>query len=429
VRGALANATEEARRFAGWMAALLYLASFSAFMNHFNGLETGFVLFLYTCAWRYFAARPLVSLARHLGLGALLGLCVLGRIDAVFLVVLCAVVAALRTCEGGPSRLARFAAVSGAAFVVSLPWWSFNLWLSGHLMPSSGTAQQILLDELAEDRLQRRLWFAVTEPLELMMPWFNLVLVAPATEAIGLAKLGQLDLAGGLLQPVVLVRAGLALVAALVAAVLVLRVREEGGGRPRRTLAFGALLFAFALSLIAYYAYTSFAVHHYWRYFSALMLVSTAATALALAALCTRVRFLTAVVLALVLVPVPLSVLVAHTDAITLHRYKGRRNSYYRQQVALVERAVPADATVASRNSGTFGFFRDRVVNLDGKVNPAALAYKDELWRYLDEKRIDWFCDWPDHVALALGEDPSTRGWELVDREGGFYLYHRTASE
>ena len=48
--------------------------------------------------------------------------------------------AALRAPGEGPSRIARFAAVSGAAFAVSLPWWGFNLWLSGSLMPSSGTA-------------------------------------------------------------------------------------------------------------------------------------------------------------------------------------------------------------------------------------------------------------------------------------------------
>jgi hypothetical protein len=439
VRGALAGAGAEHRRFAGWLTAFLYLASFSAFMNHFNGLETGFVLFLHACAWRFFAAKPLASLGRHVAFGALLGLCVLGRIDGVFLVIGASVLVAMRPARGSeshpvpPRRLARFAAVSATAFLVSLPWWSFNLWLTGDLMPSSGTAQQILLSELAEARLERRLWFAVTEPLELMVPWYNLAIVAPVTDRLGVPSLGQLGLTDGFLQPVIAVRAALALAAGAIGAALLVRGRAARTGplagsaddRPRRTLAFGALLFAFALSLVVYYAWTSFAVHHYWRYFSSLMPVFTVATALTLAALGSRMRAATALVVLVCLPPVPISAVVAHTDRITLERYKGRRNAYYRQQVALVERAVPEGETVASRNSGTFGFFRDHVVNLDGKVNPTALEYEGELWRYLDDEGIDWFVDWPDHVEITFGENPGARGWEQVDREGGFRLYRR----
>ncbi len=45
------------------------------------------------------------------------------------------------------------------------------------------------------------------------------------------------------------------------------------------------------------------------------------------------------------------------------------KNLFYLDQLALVQRYVPKDAEVGAAQSGTLGFFRDRVVNLDGKVN------------------------------------------------------------
>ncbi len=407
------------RRFVSATTTLLYLTSFSAFLNHFNGLETGCILFLHACTWRFFAARPLEGLGRHAALGALLGLCVLGRIDGAFLTVMAAVAVAFFPANSVRERVTRFATVGGAAFLVSLPWWAYNLWLSGSLMPSSGTAQQIPLAELTSELRERRLWFALTEPLELAMPWLNATLIAPVGNALGMKNLATMDPRGGLLQPLIVARAVLAL------GVLVAAARIVAGLRASRTRAFGAVLALFVALLVAYYAWTSFAVHHYWRYFSTTMLAFTVATGLVVGSLAARWRPAAIVLLVLTILPVPLAVGYAHTDELTQHRYKGRRNSYYSQQVALVERNVPGGDRVASRNSGTFGFFRDGVVNLDGKVNPKALEHEDELWRYLDERDVRWLCDWPDHVTRALGEDPAARGWELVDREGGFYLYRK----
>ncbi len=442
-RDLCAGTSTERLRLVFWTTVFLYLASFSAFLNHFNGLETGCVLFLYACAWRVFAARPLAgdasagdrSLRRHVGLGALLGLCVLGRVDAVFLVALVALAVAVVRASSLAWRGVRFAAVAGTAFLVSSPWWAFNLWLSGSLMPSSGSAQQIPLAELSAELRERRLWFAATEPLELAMPWLDASLAQRAADAVGLSELARMDPHDGFVQPMIVARASLA-VAVLLGAIWLVRrpplqvaATNYERGRAARALGFGGLLLLFTLVLVLYYVWTSFATHHYWRYFSPTLLVFTAAAGVVVARASARWRPLTLVLLPVLLLacsaPLLTAVFYAHTSEIVQHRYKGRRNSYYAQQVALVERGVPEGERVASRNSGTLGFFRDGVVNLDGKVNPAALAHKDELWRYLDAREVDWLCDWPDHVALALGGDPSLRGWELVDREGGFRLYHR----
>src|SRR5262249_40404689 len=66
--------------------AFLYLANPLVFQAHFNGLETGCVLFWYAAVCLY-AQRADLSAPRPLAtLGLLLGLTVLARIDAVFFV-------------------------------------------------------------------------------------------------------------------------------------------------------------------------------------------------------------------------------------------------------------------------------------------------------------------------------------------------------
>src|SRR5262249_10835349 len=62
-------------------------------------------------------------------------------------------------------------------------------------------------------------------------------------------------------------------------------------------------------------------------------------------------------------------------------------NNAYQNQLAIVARRVPDGTPVGALQSGTLGYFRDNVVNLDGKVNAAALRARDHLDDFL--KRID----------------------------------------
>src|SRR5271156_4222266 len=70
------------RRARRWLAALLYGGGFLSFTHHFNGLETGLLLFLYALAWRAYQLGWLERRFGPIGFGALLGLLVLARIDA-----------------------------------------------------------------------------------------------------------------------------------------------------------------------------------------------------------------------------------------------------------------------------------------------------------------------------------------------------------
>jgi hypothetical protein len=72
---------------------------------------------------------------------------------------------------------------------------------------------------------------------------------------------------------------------------------------------------------------------------------------------------------------------------------------------------TPPDATIGVFNSGAIGYFSDRhVVNLDGKVNPAALAalQSGQIRAYIDTQRIDYVIDHEWILTHFLLEGDST---------------------
>jgi hypothetical protein len=99
--------------------------------------------------------------------------------------------------------------------------------------------------------------------------------------------------------------------------------------------------------------------------------------------------------------------------------------------LALVEQFVPVGDRVGAGQSGTLGYFRDNVVNLDGKVNPAVLPYRrarpNRVADYIAQNGLRWICDWPGEVERYLGADPDQRGWTRIAAAGAFVLYRRDA--
>ncbi|MEN9849369.1 MAG: hypothetical protein RL368_2109 [Pseudomonadota bacterium] len=66
------------------------------------------------------------------------------------------------------------------------------------------------------------------------------------------------------------------------------------------------------------------------------------------------------------------------------------------QVVNWVDRHVPTSDWVGAIQSGTLGYFHDRTINLDGKVNPEALAARrrEQVGYYVVSKSINYLADW-----------------------------------
>jgi hypothetical protein len=101
------------------------------------------------------------------------------------------------------------------------------------------------------------------------------------------------------------------------------------------------------------------------------------------------------------------------------------RNGFYHEQLRLIEDHVPPADAVGAFQSGTIGYFRDRVLNLDGKVNGEALRRRGDSQAYVAERGVNWFCDWEGPFA-GSGSPPGV--WLPVATRGAFVLYRRGRS-
>lgn len=424
---------ETERAYRAWVAAFLYLAA-PLMLNHaYNGLETGCVMFFYAACWRWMQTSRDRSWLGLAGLGALIGLMVLARIDAAFLALVLGLNELRRSWRlGFSTMLARGVAMGGTALLISSPWWLYNQIYFGSPMPTSGTAQQ----EWAIEWL--RFEFADWALRLVSVPW----LFAGAKETVinfwipwpfGPANAIQVT-ATGLLRSLLLIAFGVVIWhwwrsgALGNERALADPVQKE---RTRRTLEF-ATCFAIALAaLVVYYALSFIAYWFYYRYFAPAALFAFVAVPILWARVAAAPRATPARIFegALVLL------LAGQMIGLALWARTGEGlggNTVYHDQVALVREHVPAGDEVAAGQSGTLGFFRERVVNTDGKVNREALAYQDRMWDYLRDRGVKWFVDWPHYVNKYLGvplegpdEKPaaSANGWRRVAERNYFYLY------
>jgi hypothetical protein len=86
--------------------------------------------------------------------------------------------------------------------------------------------------------------------------------------------------------------------------------------------------------------------------------------------------------------------------------------------VEWVQEHVPPEVWVAAVQTGTLGFFHDRTLNLDGKVNPEALRARKEgrIPAYVLEKDVQYLVDWAGLADWARLPDLEPR-FELLLRD------------
>lgn len=385
-----------------WLVALIYIASGHVFITHFNGLETGFLLFLYSLLWRYWQIRPNAgTLKEYAFLGILLGVLVLCRIDAVFLVIVISLAQFTNKEAGGFSaRIKLCIIISAMAFLVSSPWWIYNKTQFGSFMPISGQALQRW--EISSFRIL----YILSASTAVSAPW------------IYLSRFQVNYLFGQIASDIVRV--------VCIAVSLFLTYKHfqrknalsNNNSPTRQTILFAKYIILASGVLVVWYGFSSVATYFYTRYLVPLFLPGTLLTSIVAAMAYKRFARLRWLLIAVICGPLFLSCIVFHRGTGILG------NIYLSDQLALILKNVPANEYVAAGQSGTIGFFRDKVVNLDGRVNPEALSYQRNMLDYLQKRNIKWFCDWPDYVFIYLGKNPEKYGWKLIAQQGLSQLYY-----
>lgn len=356
------------------VAALWFVAPLPL-LHTMNALETGlYTLVLVLAVLRFGALTArggIFPMADRLTFGALLGLVFLARNDGAFFVASVLFVRFVQVQVEGPAtrRLSFGQALAEAvpagltSLVVAAPWLVYNKLQFGSIVPISGQSQSIAAG------FGSNLGLAPEKLFETMFPMLP---IPAALESSALAN-------------------------ALLGLVVVLVLGAFLWGAMRRGGAFRAPLLAYALHgvlLFCYYALFFGAPWFLSRYFAPLaplLIVAAVSVGLDLARRLAPAR------------PGRLAA-VAGAGALGLALLlsvrlllPGQHVHEHFQVVDWVDAHVAEDTWVGAVQTGTLGYWHDRTINLDGKVNPAALAAlraQGDVLDYVVDSPIQYLADW-----------------------------------
>jgi hypothetical protein len=340
------------------------------------GLETGVYVTLLACCilytLRWSPAQP--AWRDVLAFGVLAGVTAWARIDFGVVLGVFVVAALVRR----QLSFAQAGAIAAIALLAIGPWFVYSYAATGSWLPSSGSSQFGLVS--AADALSRA-WSLAKALLGHLAPWFYIT----RTAAEWMALASALSLCVWL---------GLVVRPPVVAAV-------RGAVRQRPHVA--NWLFAAGVLVLVYAVFFK-AEHFYLRYTAPVLPALTPLMAAAAAVrLRARPRLATAALRGL-------AVCFFVWAGVVLHA--GRIADTHAISAGFVQAGFPA-ARIGAFQSGVIGYFNPNVINLDGKVNQAALdALKARrLDRYLDDQNIAVLIDWPSYVYTYIDRDYLSAHW------------------
>lgn len=355
------------------VAAALWYASPLVVKYSMNCLETGpYALMVLVSVFAYLRwSEDLEArwpMGRCIAFGLLLGVLFWVRNDAVFFVfAACVAHVGLGWSRGWGvlrRRVLEAYAFGATSVVVAVPWLLYNLGVFGRLVPISGIKESMRAEFGANVR------YLATNLGEYVL------MVFPVPES---------------LEDKTAVVAVSALV--ILAALGVMAVMWARGGAGART-AF-LLVGVYGAALCGYYGLMFGMPSFVARYLMPLSPYLAVVTVTAVFAVAGWVQARAPAVGLVVARALPWVALVPVVALNGRTYYQGTKHQHF-QVVEWVQRHVPEDVWVGAIQTGTLGFFHDRTLNLDGKVNPNALRAQLErrLPQYAVESDIQFIIDW-----------------------------------
>jgi len=374
-----------------WLLAAVWFASPLMVMHTMNGLETGLYSVMLTVTLVVFGKVLMQQDARSLRLPLLLGvvggITFLARNDAVFLLFsifgvwfIHEVVVARR----GHASALRVIIPSGLVVVaISAPWMISNYINFGSIVPVSGTAQALSGGFARNTYLLPGMLF---EYAFLMFPVPLAVQVMPVFQWSA--------------------------VAIVVTILTVFMVQTWRRGGSVRYVVAAYMIYAAAMS--AYYGFYFGAGWFLSRYLSPLAPLLTVATfSVAYGVATTLMKAQAAQVMR---GASALSVLLCF---VLLGRLliPGVKEQGHFQVVNWMNQNVAEDVWVGAVQTGTLGYWHDRTINLDGKVNPAALnalLTEGHVLNYVVDSPIIYLADWHG-IASWVTDDMTNDNTRFVE--------------
>lgn len=389
------------RRLFTMLLIAFWMANGQCFKKEFNGLETGLYCLTLTVCMAYYA-RYSEQLCHGPSVhscifGFLLGSAMLARNDACFLIATACLLVLLS--RGVTAKSAASAILIGlTATVIVSPWLIANYRNFGHIVPYSGRANSFANMKLVQPNAVSYLRNAKAIGYVIL----DLPLLCGSCPISFLSSSGS-KIAVGALQLVSL--AGMAFIF----------LREFS--RRRRpllgTFRFESLLLLIlpiVLGMLPYYSLYSGANWMFRRYFlpSYIVVLSLGAwlftRRLMLCQGAERVR--TIIILALIFA----------LGFLTIVDVFPRKVPIFYRFVAAADAVAGSEAKVGAFQSGMMSYYRDNVLNLDGRVNEAVIHAwaMGRFSEYLREEGLDYIVDSTHHITNALAIPEIKRDFDVL---------------
>ncbi len=373
-----------------WLAAALWFLGPLLLRHTMNGLETGLYVFVALLFLLQFARvldlGSAAGMRAGLILGGLGGLVFLARIDGAFLVTavfaLWALDCLIRQRTGLAGMFARLVPPGLLSLALAAPWLINNQVRFGSIMPVSGSAQSVSFE------------FGQNLPLVPVKLFEHMFPMLPVPTRFEGSMAASLAMAAVVLVVLVWFLAGL---------------WRRGGTIRLVVLAY--VLHGLALS--AYYGLTFGAPWFLSRYLSVVAPVLIVA---ALWVLIDIARMAMARRWPDVVAGAGLAALALSAALLVRPFLPGADGQGHFQVVDWVEANVPEDTWIAAVQTGTLGYWHDRTINLDGKVNPEALAVlrtEGNVLNYVRDSKIQYVADW-EGIAEWVERDNFGEAFEVV---------------
>jgi hypothetical protein len=390
---------------AALLASALWFADSNVVRHTMNCLETGLYGLLLTVALALILRdqpRPGFAAAHWTRIGLMLGATFWARNDAILTCLVLAIVHLVWGLPGAPtSRAQRFAQLSLAGALVTgvaAPWLAFNQIYFGHVVPISGQSEA--MDALFGENL------SLTAPN--LLEYLAMPLVVPHA-----------------LETHPWVVAASAVVLVLSALLLLRSARNSASVLHKTSVRVGLLM---ALVFIAFYGLWFGAGHFMSRYMFALSPLCAVLLGSLLVSAVERVQH--PIFARSMRVGVVASVSLV-SAALLARDYRHGPEHMHFQVVDWVQQNLAPEAWIGAAQTGTIGYFHDRTINLDGKVNPYALAARkqNDIAGYVADSEIKHIVDWAGFASWVEPGGVLTANFELklVDGQRNLAVLQRRA--
>ncbi|MFI5264072.1 MAG: hypothetical protein ACHQM6_06120 [Candidatus Kapaibacterium sp.] len=386
------------------IAAILWAGLYPIFVHTGGGLETGLystmllaVLYYYAKISRTRSEGGTIRIGKWILLGVLLGITVLARVDAVFLVL---ALAGFEFYKFKAKGFVTGAIISIPAFIVSSPWWWYNEKFFGSLMPQSG-ASESLGSMIGENMLRGASVITDIFTVFFFSPYYDLPVWA--------------------IYILILAVTGIVFWS-------IRKFKLPAFLKKEFELSSLSPYFFFCGALAIYYIFFFSAPHFLPRYFHPfriLWLVLFACVALKLFQIRREFHNMSKSI-ATAMICIFTFCAIAFSLWSYLHYFTiSKQNDFYLTGKFALQH--PSER-IGMEQSGTSGFIASNILNLDGKVNLGALhaMQSGDIGAYIESEKLDYIADWRE-ISEPMVASAARHGGNFreVDNIGRVIIFKR----